>query len=185
MTKFYYHNIKCATKTKEIQKQYSHYKVILKLWKDKRVNVKYQITSRQRRSNKINKMIFKWIRKNRKINAADNFIKKKQIHHDMKAIVKYIIFDFKNVVNNDYKNRTIFISLKLKNVEFKRKDERLIKNVLKIIFSENEYVLSLSIRSTLLFNKKITTSLKKSLMNVFNTFTSFFRIVRFIFSKFV
>ena len=89
----------------------------------------------------------------------------------MKAIVKYIIFNFKNVVNNDYKNRTIFILSKLRNVEFKRKDERLIKNILKIIFFKNEYMLNLNIRSTLLSDKKITASFKKSLINVFNTFT--------------
>ena len=92
----------------------------------------------------------------------------------MKTIVKYIVFNFKNVVNNNYKDRTTFISSKLKNVEFKRKNERLIENISKIIFFENEYVSSLSIRSISLFNKKITTSFKKSLMNVFNTFTSSF-----------
>ena len=90
----------------------------------------------------------------------------------MKAIIEYIIFNFKNVVNNDYKNRTTFISSKLKDVEFKRKGERLIKNVSEIISSENEYVLSSNIRLISLFNKKITTSFKKSLINVFNTFTS-------------
>ena len=52
----------------------------------------------------------------------------------MKTIVKYIVFNFKNIVSNDYKDRTTFILLKLKDVEFKRKDERLIENVLKIIF---------------------------------------------------
>ena len=31
MTKFYHHNIECATKTKKIRKQYSHDKIILKL----------------------------------------------------------------------------------------------------------------------------------------------------------
>ena len=93
----------------------------------------------------------------------------------MKTIVKYIVFDFKNVVSNDYKNRTIFISSKLKNVEFKRKNEQLIENVLKIVFSKNEYVSNLNIRLILLFNRKITTSLKKLLMNVFNIFTSFFK----------
>ena len=103
----------------------------------------------------------------------------------MKAIIEYIIFNFKNVVNNDYKNRTTFISSKLKNVEFKRKDERLIKNVLKIVFFKNEYVLSLSIRSISLFDKKIITLFKELLMNAFNTFTSSFRIVRFILSRFV
>ena len=92
----------------------------------------------------------------------------------MKIIVKYIVFDFKNVVSNDYKNRTTFISSKLKNVELKQKDEQLIKNVLKIVFFKNEYVLSLSIRSISLLDRKITTSFKKSLMNAFNTFTSFF-----------
>ena len=30
--------------------------------------------------------------------------KKKQIVRDVKIIVKYIIFNFKNVVNNNYKN---------------------------------------------------------------------------------
>ena len=38
---FYHHNIKCAIKTKEIRKQYSHYEKILKRWKNKRVNVRY------------------------------------------------------------------------------------------------------------------------------------------------
>ena len=87
-------------------------------------------------------------------------------------IIKYIVFDFKNVVNNNYKNRTIFISSKLKDVKFKRKDEQLIENVLKLVFFKNEYVSSLNIYSISLFNKKIITSFKKSLMNVFNTFTS-------------
>ena len=119
------------------------------------------------------------------MNAANSFTKKKQIHHDVKTIIEYIIFNFKNVVSNDYKNRTTFISSKLKNVEFKRKDERLIENVSKIIFFKNEYVSSLSIRLTSLFNKEISTLFKKLLMNVFNTFTSSFRIARFIFSKFV
>ena len=41
MTKFYYYNIECAIKTEKIQKQYSHYKMILKLWENKRVDVKY------------------------------------------------------------------------------------------------------------------------------------------------
>ena len=102
----------------------------------------------------------------------------------MKTTVKYIVFNFKNAVNNDYKNRTTFISSKLKNVELKRKSERLIEDVSKIVFFENEYVLSLSIRSTSLFNRKITILFKKSLMNAFNTFTSSFQIARFIFSKF-
>ena len=83
------------------------------------------------------------------------------------------MFDFKNVVSNHYKNRTTFISSKLRNVKFKRKDERLIKNISKNIFFENEYVLSLNIRLTSLFDKEIITSFKKSLMNAFNTFTSF------------
>ena len=103
----------------------------------------------------------------------------------MKTIIEYIIFDFKNVVNNDYKNRTTFISSKLKEIEFKRKGERLIKKTLKIIFFESEYVLSLNIRSILLLDKKIITSFKKLLMNVFNTLTSSFRIAQFIFSKFI
>ena len=30
--------------------------------------------------------------------------KKKQIVRDIKTIIEYIVFDFKNVVNNDYKN---------------------------------------------------------------------------------
>ena len=103
----------------------------------------------------------------------------------MKTIVKYIIFNFKNVVNNDYKNQTTFISSKLKDVELKQKDKRLIENVLKIVFFENEYVLSLNIRSISLSDRKIIKLFKKSLMNVFNTLTSSFRIVQFIFSKFV
>ena len=98
----------------------------------------------------------------------------------MKTIIEYIIFNFKNVVSNDYKNRTTFILLKLRNIKFKRKDERLIENILKIVFFENEYVLNLNIHSISLFNKKIITLFKKSLMNAFNTFTSFFRIVQFI-----
>ena len=103
----------------------------------------------------------------------------------MKTIVEYIVFDFKNVVSNDYKNWTTFISSKLKDVEFKWKDERLIENVSKIVFFESEYVSSLSIRSISLFDRKITASFRKSLMNVFNTFTPSFRIARFIFSKFI
>ena len=77
MTKFYHYNIKCATKTKEIRRQYSHYEAILKLWKNKCVDVKHQITSRWRRNNKINKVIFEQVWKSRKVNAADNFTKKK------------------------------------------------------------------------------------------------------------
>ena len=46
-------------------------------------------------------------------------------------------------------------------------------------------MLNLNIRSISLLDKEITTSLKKSLINVFNTFTPLFRIARFIFSKFV
>ena len=111
--------------------------------------------------------------------------KKKQIVRDVKTTVKYIVSDFKNVVNNDYKNRTTFISSKLKNVEFKWKNERLIENVSKIVFSENEYVSSSNIRSISLFDRKITASLKKSLMNVFNMFTSSSQTARFIFLKFV
>ena len=103
----------------------------------------------------------------------------------MKTIAEYIVFNFKNVVNNNYKNRTTFILSKLKNVEFKRKDERLIENVSKIVFFENEYVSSLNICSILLFDRKIIILFKKSLMNVFNTFTPFFRIVQFIFSRFI
>ena len=103
----------------------------------------------------------------------------------MKTIVEYIVFDFKNVVNNDYKNRITFISSKLKDVELKRKNDQLIQNVSKIVFFENEYVSNLNIRSISLFDKKIIASLRKSLMNVFNTFTSPFRIVRFILLKFV
>ena len=103
----------------------------------------------------------------------------------MRTIVEYIVFDFKNVVNNDYKNWITFISSKLKNVEFRRKNERLIKNVSKIVFFKNKYVLNLNIRSISLFDKEITTSLKKLLMNVFNTFTSSFRIIQSIFSKFI
>ena len=103
----------------------------------------------------------------------------------MKTIVEYIVFDFKNVVNNNYKNRTTFILSKLKNVEFKRKSEQLIENVSKIVFSENEYISNLSIHSISLFNKKITTSFKKSLMNIFNMLTSSFRIARSISSKFI
>ena len=45
--------------------------------------------------------------------------KRKQIVYDVKAIVKYIVFNFKNAVNNDYKNRTTFISSKLKDVKLK------------------------------------------------------------------
>ena len=116
-------------------------------------------------------MIFERIRKNYEINAISNFIKKKQIHRNVKTIIKYIVFDFKNVVSNNYKNQIIFISLKLKNIELKQKDERLIENVSKIVFSKNEYMLSLNIRSILLFNKEIITSFKKLLMNAFNTFT--------------
>ena len=61
MTEFYYYNIKCATKTKETQKQYSYYEEILKQWKNKRVDVKYQITLCRQRNNKINETIFERI----------------------------------------------------------------------------------------------------------------------------
>ena len=77
MIEFYHHNIKCATKTKEIQRQYSHYEKILKRWENKRVDVRHQITSYRRQNNKINETIFERIRKNREINAINNFIKKK------------------------------------------------------------------------------------------------------------
>ena len=90
----------------------------------------------------------------------------------MKTIVEYIVFDFKNVVNNDYKNQTTFILSKLKDVELKRKNERLIENVSKITFFKNEYVSNLNIRLISLSDKKIITSFRKLLMNVFNTFTS-------------
>ena len=30
--------------------------------------------------------------------------RKKQIHRDVKIIIEYIVFDFKNAVNNNYKN---------------------------------------------------------------------------------
>ena len=76
----------------------------------------------------------------------------------MKTIVEYIVFDFKNAVSNNYKNRKTFILLKLKDVELKRKDERLIENVLKIVFFENEYMLNLNIRLISLFNKRIIAS---------------------------
>ena len=97
----------------------------------------------------------------------------------MKTIAEYIVFDFKNIVNNDYKNRTTFILSKLKNVKLKQKNKRLIKNISKIIFIENKYVLNLNIYLTLLFDKKIITSFKKSLMNIFNTFMLFSQIVQF------
>ena len=77
MIKFYHHNIECATKTKKTRKQYSYYETILKLWENKRVDVRHQITSRRRRNNKINEAIFERIQENREINAANNFIKKK------------------------------------------------------------------------------------------------------------
>ena len=77
MTKFYHHSIECATKTEEARRQYSHYKTILKLWKDRRVDVRHQITSRRRRNNKINEAIFERIRESRKASAAGNFTKKK------------------------------------------------------------------------------------------------------------
>ena len=111
--------------------------------------------------------------------------RKKQIVRDVKTIVEYIVFDFKNAVNNDYKNRITFILSKLKNVELKQKDERLIENVSKIVLFENEYVLNLSICSTSLSDKKTTASFKKPLMNVFNTLTPPSRTARSILSKFV
>ena len=77
MTEFYHHNIECATKTKETRKQYSHYEAILKLWKNKRVDVRHQITSRQRRNNKINEAIFKRIWESRGVNATNSSTKKK------------------------------------------------------------------------------------------------------------
>ena len=52
----------------------------------------------------------------------------------MKTIVEYIVFDFKNVVSNDYKNRITFIIIKLKNVEHRQENQRLIEKISKIIF---------------------------------------------------
>ena len=97
--------------------------------------------------------------------------KRKQIARDVRTTAEYIVFDFKNVVNNDYKDRTTFISSKLKKVGLKRKNERLIEEILKIALFEDKYVLSSSIRSTPLPDKEITTSLRKSLMNAFSTLT--------------
>ena len=111
--------------------------------------------------------------------------KRKQIARGVRTIAEYIVFNFKNAVNNNYKNRTTSISSKLKDVEFKRKNERLIENVSEIAFFENEYVSNLNIRSTLLSDKRITASFRKSLINAFNTSTSSFRIARSILSKFV
>ena len=121
--------------------------------------------------------MFERVQESCEINATSNFTEKKQIHRNKKIIVEYIVFNFKNVVNNNYKKRTTFIIVKLKNVELRQENQRLIKNVSKIVFFENKYVLNLNIRSISLFDRKITTSFKKSLINVFNTFTPLFQIV--------
>ena len=102
--------------------------------------------------------------------------RKKQIHQKVKIIANYIFIDFKNVFSKNYQNQIFFISAVLKNVDFRKKNQRLIKNTLNFVSTVTDYVLNFNIKSILLLDfKKITTSLKKSLMNAFNTFTSFLR----------
>ena len=56
----------------------------------------------------------------------------------------------------------------------------MIKNILNFASTVTDYVLNFNIRTiSLLDFKKITASLKESLMNDFNTFTFFLRFVRF------
>ena len=56
----------------------------------------------------------------------------------------------------------------------------MIEDILNFALTITDYVLNFNIRLTLLLDfKKITTLLKKSLMNAFNTFTFFLRFVRF------
>ena len=106
--------------------------------------------------------------------------KRKQIHRKVKTIANYTFIDFKNVFSKNYQNQILFISVALKNVNLRQKNQRLIKNISNFASTVTDYVLSFNIKSTSLLNfKKVTTSLRKSLMNAFNTFTSFSRFARF------
>ena len=106
--------------------------------------------------------------------------RKKQIHRKVKTIANYIFIDFENVFNKNYQNQILFTSAALKNVNFKQRNQQLIKNISNFASTVTDYVLSFNIRLiSLLDFKKITASLKKSLMNAFNTFTSFSRFVQF------
>ena len=98
----------------------------------------------------------------------------------MKTIANYIFIDFKNVFNKNYQNQIFFIFAALKNVDFKQKDQRLIKDISNFVLTITDYVLSFNIKLISLFNfKKVTASFKKSLMNAFNTFTFFSRFAQF------
>ena len=58
-------------------------------------------------NNKTTKLIKRYLNEYEKVVKLMQQIvlqRKKQIHRDVRIIVEYIVFDFKNVVNNDYKN---------------------------------------------------------------------------------
>ena len=134
MTEFYHHKIECATKIKKFEK---NIRIMKQYWNYKKINaLMSNIKSRyvDDEATKLTKRYSNEYKKIVKLMQQTILLKKKQIHRDIKIIIEYIVFDFKNVINNDYKNRTTFISSKLKNVEFKWKDERLIENVSKIVF---------------------------------------------------
>ena len=90
------------------------------------------------------------------------------MHRKIQAIVKYILFNFKNVVNEDFKNFIIFIFAELIIINFKRKNLRLIKNNQEIVLFEKNYIINLNIISILILIFKIIISSREFLMNSFN-----------------
>ena len=106
--------------------------------------------------------------------------RRKQIHRKVKTIANYTFIDFRNVFSKNYQNQILFISVALKNVDLRQKNQRLIENISNFASTVTDYVSSFNIRSiSLLDFKKVTASLRKSLMNAFNTFTFFSRFARF------
>ena len=107
--------------------------------------------------------------------------RKKQIHRKVKTIANYIFIDFKNVFSKNYQNQIFFIFAALKNVDLKQENQRLIENILNFVSTVVDYVLNFNIKSiSLLDFKEVTASLRKSLINIFNTFTSLSRFARFV-----
>ena len=80
--------------------------------------------------------------------------KKKQIHRNMRETADYILFDFWNVADEDYKNLTVPTSANLRKVDLRRKDQRLIEDISDIVPSEGGYVSSSSISSTPLLGSR-------------------------------
>ena len=128
---------------------------------------------------KLTKKYFNEYEKTVKLMQQTILQKRKQIHREMKTIANYTFIDFKNVFSKNYQNQILFISVALKNVDFRQENQRLIKNILSFVSTVADYVLSFNIKLiSLLDFKKITASFKESLMNVFNTFTFFSRFAR-------